>query len=152
MKDCVSYFCDHWLLTNNNWYEGIALGTSSTNNGIESTNGVIKRENALRERLPVGQFLNTASNILKKWFTDRQPECTNYKPFHENPSVSLRQWTDAWRWAMESRKVMKGKSDKYYTCSLREKNPINSALLTEYKNKQGKWKSFSEFVRLEYGV
>ena len=41
---------------------------------------------------------------------------------------------------------MKGKSDEYYTCSL------NSALLTEYKNKEGKWRSFSEFVKLEYGV
>ena len=95
----LCYFCDHWWLTNNNWYEGIALGSPSCNDGIESTNGVLKQENTFRDRLLVDHFLNTAANILKKWSTDGKPECTNYKFFHEKPSISMHQWTEAWHWA-----------------------------------------------------
>lgn len=95
-----------WLQKNSNWYEGVAIGYSSTNNGLESTNAVIKTEHTLRERLPVGQFLNNVQSLLLKWSKDRNPESPNFKKFSEVVSVSLQQWTVAYQWAMTNEKVL----------------------------------------------
>uniref|UniRef100_A0A914XPP6 Uncharacterized protein n=1 Tax=Plectus sambesii TaxID=2011161 RepID=A0A914XPP6_9BILA len=39
------------------WYEGAALGSVSTNNGLESLYGHIKRFGTLRKRMPIGSFV-----------------------------------------------------------------------------------------------
>ena len=80
VKDFVSYFEEQWFDKNWNWYEGAALGQPSTNNGIESTNAAIKRSHTLRERLPVGQFLNDLERLITKWSKSRDPNCVNYIP------------------------------------------------------------------------
>ena len=102
MTDCVTHFCDQWLSKNCNWYEGAALGYPSTNNSIESTNVVVKRKHTFRERLPVGQFSNAMVGIRQKWSRDRKPMSVNCIPFCQVPSVSLRQWIDAYHWVMEN--------------------------------------------------
>ena len=61
----LDYFKEQWLKENFSWYEGAAPEGPSTNNGIEGTNAVIKRNYTLRERLPVGQFLRTLSDMVK---------------------------------------------------------------------------------------
>jgi len=61
------YFEQQWLTKNPYWYEGAALCQPSTNNGLESTNANIKKEHTLRERLPVGQFLNGAVTLVEGW-------------------------------------------------------------------------------------
>lgn len=40
----ISYFQELWLCKKNGWCEGAALGFSSTDNALEATNAVIKKE------------------------------------------------------------------------------------------------------------
>lgn len=69
--DFVQYFRKEWLGVHANWYEGAAIFTPSTNNGLESHNAVIKRSITLRRRLPMNEFLVTmkemATNISKSF-------------------------------------------------------------------------------------
>ena len=62
----AEYFEEQWVAKNSKWYEGAGVGLSSTNNGLESLNGRIKREHTLRERLLLGQFLNGVTDLLRK--------------------------------------------------------------------------------------
>jgi hypothetical protein len=67
VKEFIEYFNSQWLVKNSSWYERIALGYPSTNNGLEATNAVIKKSHTMRERLPVGQFLNNILELLITW-------------------------------------------------------------------------------------
>ena len=42
-------------------------------NGLESTNKVIKDTHTLRERMPVGQYLGNACEMIQNWSLDRFP-------------------------------------------------------------------------------
>ncbi|CAF4446237.1 unnamed protein product, partial [Rotaria socialis] len=63
----IEYFQNEWLTTHNAWYEGVGHFTPSTNNALEATNNVIKKENTLRERLPLSRFKVLAFEIVEKW-------------------------------------------------------------------------------------
>ena len=66
-SDFLKYSEKEWLLKYSNWYERASPGHPSTNNGVESTNAAIKKENTLRERLPVGQFLTCMAEMVEMW-------------------------------------------------------------------------------------
>ena len=74
------------------------------------TNNVLKRENTARERLPVGQFLNTLVDVVREWSKAKNSEEVNCIPFYETPFIELRHWTDAYLRAMANAKVIKGKA------------------------------------------
>ena len=99
----VTYFKEQWLDKNEQWYEGAALNYSSTNNGLESTNAIIKAEHTMRERLPVGQFLSVMVEIVNEWSDRRNPVSPNCIKFKKTPKVSLAEWTKAFQWAAENR-------------------------------------------------
>ncbi|CAF2148675.1 unnamed protein product [Rotaria magnacalcarata] len=63
----INYFQDEWLTTLHGWYEGVGHFTPSTNNALESTNNVMKKERTLRERLPLSRFKVLACEIVEKW-------------------------------------------------------------------------------------
>lgn len=66
------YFEDEWINSSNQgWFEGLAPGYPSTNNGLESTNNVIKTIHTLKERVPLSQFLERLKIILNRWSVDR---------------------------------------------------------------------------------
>ena len=69
----LDYFQEQWLRKLSYWYEGASLGFPSTNNGVEGTNAVIKRDHTIRERLPVGQFLHNVVDLVRKWSERRDP-------------------------------------------------------------------------------
>ena len=55
-EDFIRYFKSEWLTAHSGWYEGYSEYTPSTNNALEATNNVIKRENTFRERLVLSRF------------------------------------------------------------------------------------------------
>lgn len=152
----TAYFEDEWLQQKSEWYEGAGIGYPSTNNGIEGTNAWIKREQTLRERLPVGQFLNTLVYLLEKWSTNRDPQRVNHVPFAEEPTLSLKLWTTAYQWALSNKEVLVRTLNKnciqYFTASSKMKKPIDKKSLQKYLKIQGKWSSFDEFKKYNYGV
>ena len=74
----VQYSKNQWVKKNSKWYEGTAVQLPSTNNGLEATNMVIKSENTLRARLPVGKFLNGVTALLVKWSKNRVLNSVNW--------------------------------------------------------------------------
>jgi hypothetical protein len=64
----INYFTKNWLEKNFNWFESYHhpnnAGSCSTNNGNESVNGVIKKQDTLRRLLPLATFLLVACNIV----------------------------------------------------------------------------------------
>lgn len=50
----LNYFSTQYLSINRNWYEGIAAGYPSTNNGLESYNSIVKKTELLRSQLEIG--------------------------------------------------------------------------------------------------
>lgn len=68
----VAYFQKQWMGQLNNWFEGCACYTPSTNNGCESHNASVKRKITLRKRLPLNQFLvamQRLTEIVSKQFS-----------------------------------------------------------------------------------
>ena len=102
----LEYFQEQWLDTLPNWYEGAALGHPSTNYGIESTNSIIKKENTLRERLPVGQFLHCCVDMVKDWSERRNPTSVNCVHYAEIRSINTRMWTEAYQWVTQNVAVL----------------------------------------------
>lgn len=82
------------------------------------------------------------------------PTSPNYIPFAEEPTISLRQWTDGYQWAMANRKVIRKErgSPVYYVCSTASNESITPEIVEEYEDKEGEWRDFEEFVRFKYGV
>uniref|UniRef100_A0A914WKV1 MULE transposase domain-containing protein n=1 Tax=Plectus sambesii TaxID=2011161 RepID=A0A914WKV1_9BILA len=49
------------------WYEGAALGTVSTNNGLESLHGRIKRFETLPKKMAIGSFIKEMDRLIEEW-------------------------------------------------------------------------------------
>ena len=117
-----------WLSTHQNWYEGIAEYTPSQNNGLESHNLVIKKEETFRERMPLSRFLHQSLQAVEKW--SKQYE-TKDKIFIDVPTIALSQWTEAYQWA-KSNKIVTSKtldnSIEYYC-------PVKDEIRVLQKNK-----------------
>jgi len=116
LQPFLQYFKTQWLIHLPNWYEGASPGNPSTNNSLEATNGTIKKEHTIRERLPLAQFLNVAvAKILPSWSTERDISNLNCKRFAEVPSKTLNLWTKAYQWAISDVTVLSdGKLAYYY--------------------------------------
>ena len=148
INDFLDYFEREWLIKYPNWFEGAAVEQPSTNNGIESTNAIIKKEHTMRERLPVGQFLNCMADMVEKWSRRRNPSSTNCLPVAENPSTSLKAWTDAYQWAARNVPVLQrdeGTITWYYVTSSRMGEPITARLLKKFQRREDRWANFDDF-------
>jgi len=147
INDFLSYFEKEWLLKYRNWFAGAAPGHPSSNNGLEATNAVIKKENTLRERLPVGQFLNCMSEIVKMWSRSRDPLSVNCVVFAESPTLSLKLWTDAFNWAVSNRPMLqhdKNDCTKFFVWSSRMEGPITPQMLRKFQRCEGRWTDFND--------
>lgn len=155
VKDFVNYFIELWLSQNLKQFEGAAVGYPSTNNKLESTNAVIKREHTLRERLPVGQFLNSVAELLIKWSSTRSPDSANCISFDKYPDISVKQWTVAYQWVTQNKKIMKWKMEnfaQFFTASSNMKSSLTEELLFTFLLTERKWEIFDNFQEYNYGI
>src|SRR5690349_13069646 len=81
MKLFLDYFIYEYLNKFNGWFEGRKINCPSTNNCLEATNNVIKKEDTFRNRLPIAQFFEVAILIASSWPKERNPEAKNHKVF-----------------------------------------------------------------------
>jgi len=77
-----------------------------SNNCLEATNNVIKKEQTFGNRLAIREFLNVAFKRLKDWSTERAPECVNFKHFFSEPPCSLQLQTQAYQWVKADTQVL----------------------------------------------
>ncbi|KAB0790703.1 hypothetical protein PPYR_14849, partial [Photinus pyralis] len=149
IKDFINYFKKTWLGINRFWYEGACARFPSTNNGLESINATIKKEHTLRERLPVGQFMEALrTSLVEKWSYERNPENPNYKPFFSTIKLTTKLWTDAYQWVKLKPKMFEEKSNEktiYYTKSTNATEVLNQEEMQTWKNTYLKWECFDDF-------
>jgi hypothetical protein len=99
----INYMKSMWLSTHQNWYEGIAHNTPSQNNGLESWNHVIKKEETFRERMPLSAFLQQCIDSVEKW---SKQYLNNDKEFVLKPSIDLKGWTEGYNWARSEKDII----------------------------------------------
>lgn len=104
MSIFCNYFRDNWVEINGNWYEGVAKGVPSTNNGGESFNNLIKAQATIRRKLPIGTFLNAITKCIGMWSKDAV-----YRT-EIDPSGAL--WREALLWARENVELVPDRKDK----------------------------------------
>ncbi|XP_077282967.1 uncharacterized protein LOC143908979 [Arctopsyche grandis] len=125
----LKYFQTEWYHKNRNWYEGACRGTPSTNNGLMSTNRIIKDKYTFRERLPLPQFCHLLMEIVEA-FSKRYD---NAQEFSNNVHVDLKTWTSAYQWAYLNKKIEAVSDDakKIYLIPGDEYKEISQNLLEE---------------------
>ncbi|OXA42198.1 hypothetical protein Fcan01_23227 [Folsomia candida] len=152
VKNFVGYFIGEYIDQRCGWYEGTAPGFPSTNNGLESINGLIKRQGTLRKRLPLGEFVNCISKLLSGWSSERDPQLPDYKRFRLEPVITIAAMTDAYNWLKDTsrpstrQKKINDTIIKFFvpakgTRSLDEKDIANYIQLTEKKS----WRKFETY-------
>lgn len=120
----LTYFKSEWINQNKNWYEGLRLYTPSTNNALESCNGVIKKENTIRERLPLSKFRVILFEMTQGWSNLYKYKL---KQFQVKPSIDLPLWTEAYQWVRQNKFVSlldEDENSKYYVVSTNTEKPI----------------------------
>jgi hypothetical protein len=141
MAEFLVYFEKQWLETQRFWYEGAYLNGPSTNNGLEATNAVIKKNHTYRERLPVQQFLTLlVEKLLPAWSTERNPANVNFKEFAIQPQITLETWTKAYQWAKSGTTLLSEEGDQttctYYAASSEYQTStgqVDEAMVSQYR-------------------
>lgn len=155
--DLLNYVEKQWLIKNECWFEGAAVGYPSTNNGLESTNAVIKREFSMRERMPVGQFLKKVVHLVRHWSEKRNPDSINCTPFTEIPNISLQLWTAAYQWAVADKPIIQRPHGtdgckQYFVAASTAAGPITEKQLSIFLKMSGKWRTFDDFRKQKFGI
>jgi len=115
---------------NSSWLREIFLGAvkrhPSSNNGLKSTNSVIKAEHTMWERLPVGKFIFSVLQIVSEWSETRNPESANCIEYATTPKVSLLEWTIEYQWAVKKMTVIEKVKGIFYQASSTSKTQITT--------------------------
>lgn len=99
-KEFCDYFKDIWLSRNQNWYEGAAENSPSTNNALEAFNRVIKDCGTFRQRFVLAQFLNISSQLVCDWSNEYRD---GQKIFMCSVTLTLKHWTTGYQWVKENK-------------------------------------------------
>jgi hypothetical protein len=103
----LSYFEKQWISHYRNWFEGASLGSPSTNNCLEATNAIIKKQYTLRERLRLGEFSDCLEQgIVANFSTERDTGRVNHKKIEDEPPISLQMWTKSYQWVKSNVSVL----------------------------------------------
>lgn len=144
----IPYFKKEWLGAHCNWYEGAALYTPSTNNALESHNGIIKRKVTLRSRLPIHQFLlcmqqmaEDISNQMTSGNRNIETEPIITKQMMEGAAIMKRDDFKAFK-----AKTFDNSKENIYTIPSSSCAPKNSTEAYYKQLVQAKWQSFDEFI------
>jgi len=148
----IEYFTSEWLSTKNGWYEGLQMFTPSTNNSLEATNRIIKDDYTLRERLVLSRFISVVFEIVKKWSKERNPSNVNSKMYKEEPSIQLRNWTDAYNWVKSNKEVISitDKDATRYYIPAGEIVKIADKDVNRYES--GRFNTFDTYRSVQFGM
>jgi hypothetical protein len=146
VKDYVTYMRLNWIDNNKGWFEGCAPCFPSTNNGLESTNAVIKRQHTLRERLPLMRFLEVAkSAIVHGWSSAR---VSTGLPFAREAPWTTSCWTAGYHWAVSTAHVTSAGGGRYYVAS--SSTMASEPTLADFKEKVVQYKEMrNKWLNLE---
>ena len=154
LQEFIQYFAAEYIEANPNWFAGAAVGFPKTNNGVEGTNNWIKTNSTLRQKLPLNQFLSTASNLVKDWSIERDIKHKHAKPFFEIPSITTQLATLAYMFSntcssiVKKRKAQNGNTIYFIPSSSTTKKLTDTEIDKYIKNcKLFNYRTFDTFVK-----
>jgi len=144
----ISYLNEMWLTSHATWYEGFFQNGPSTNNALESFNLVIKKEETLREKMPLSRFTTQCFNMISGW----SQQYSRGKQIITEPSIELAEWTQAYHWVKQKKDVStKNKSNG--CCYYLPAGDKSASSAEEIKQAtQCRWTSFDQFSERAFGV
>ena len=129
IKKFFEYFEGEWIVKHPGWYEGYAPGVPSTNNGLESTNRVIKDEGTYRIKLSLGRFLEVVkTNIVERWSIERDETKPFAKPFTEKVKIDHKLWVQSFHLSLDDRP----------TCHITDKQKKKTSFMSSGRCESGK--------------
>ena len=140
----IDYMKIIWLSSHQNWYEGIAHNTPSHNNGLESNNLVIKKEETFRERMPLSRFLQQCILSGEKW---SKQYSHNDKVFIDSHTIELQHWTAGYHWAKTNKEISStaiGVIVEYY-CPVGDESKVSEEHIKNVK--ELRWNTFDQFKK-----
>ncbi len=150
----LTYFEKEWIASHKGWFIGYMA--VHTNNGLESTNAVIKKEGTLRKRLSMAMFLKAATDLTSDWSRERHPEHFNYrKPFATNVTLSTQLYRKAYEWLKNPTRVTIQNQNIYYSRSKSvTEQTLTSADVKSYKTAitNCTFTSFDDYVYTLRGI
>lgn len=141
-------FCNYmeniWL--SKNWYVGVRHFTPCTNNAVEGTHAVLKRDHTIRERQKVEIFKHTMCEIVGTMSERNSRE----KPYVEEVLITNQDWEKAVNWISLGKHqvevIAENMKPKYYVQSSKSnenKKKFEKAVQT-YKTRS--WKNFERYT------
>ena len=109
LESFPDYFKRSYLDKTNKWALTFSPLCPSTNNGLESTNGIIKEQKTLRERLPTNVFLTKMKDIAFNWSKRHDSDSINCIHFDAFPFIELDKWTRGFHLKLMNRKSSSAK-------------------------------------------
>ena len=156
MPSYLSYFKNEWLSdSHRGWYASYISGVG-TNNGLEATNAVIKKERTLRKRLALAFFLKNVCDLANSWSKERNVDHLNYrKTIALQESLGTAGYREAYQWLKSSTRVTIQSDNIYF--SRAGKWPVASLTAADvkaYKTAVAKlhFNSFDDYFRILNGV
>ena len=156
MPSYLSYFKNEWLSdSHRGWYASYISGVG-TNNGLEATNAVIKKESILRKRLALAFFLKNVCDLANSWSKERNVDHLNYrKPIALQVSLGTAGYREAYQWLKSSTRVTIQSDNIYF--SRAGKWPVASLTAADvkaYKTAVAKlhFNSFDDYFKILNGV
>jgi hypothetical protein len=149
LKQLKYYMNEMWFNTHQNWYEGVKEKTPSTNNCLESFNLVIKKEDTLRERLPLPRFFSLCLESVYKWSNHY---VNGLKQYINSPTINLKDWTSGYQWA-KSNKIVTSQglvNSIVYYCPPNDEVKVTNEEIINTKEKN--WRSFEQFKKRAFSV
>ena len=135
IKEFLRYFKREWIDRHPGWYEGYQAGPS-TNNGLEATNGTIKKSKNFRALLPLGEFFGFAVDLIHNWSIARGPETPMHLTLSTQPHIGTQEYTDAYQWLRSEERVTLSKrtGDEiiFYSRSSKSKQELSTSSIKHY--------------------
>ena len=111
----------------------------STNNGLESVNGVIKKYNTLKKRLSIPTFIENAFAIVKQWSHRRDPSTVNFLECARVCPIIREDYESAYNFIKESR-----------TCRSVSKNGFTTESIKKIVRQN--FIDFEDFISINVGI
>lgn len=122
----LQYMKHEWIEHNPNWFEGAAQRMPSTNNALEATNNVLKKEYLL----PLGQFIDLLDHIVQS-MSERYGSDMH---FANSPEVTLKDWTDGYQYCKTFAKTKIQKRRLRQRRGIKQAMPIGVILTNSSKS------------------
>jgi hypothetical protein len=157
IRQFLDYFQTEWLLKHPGWYEGYLEGCPSTNNGLESINGTLKKESTFRTRVSLAFFISKANKIAKDWSLKRDPKSPNHpKLFIKEPTISTKDFTAAYDWSKEAVVIQKVCPDSkhFFFKSKMAVGEITNTVVRKYSesSKSSEFQSFDDYHNVFFSI